>query len=99
MKGTDRFSPPLPSSHHRQFTLTNIYKCLVPCKECTGNYVSEILQKRFICNCRCHYVREDNFASATTSDRGQEIEDCAPGSNQVQRGGLMVHTHGRALDG
>jgi hypothetical protein len=57
--------PSLPS-HHLQFATTNIYKCLAPCKECTGNYISEILQKRFLCHCRCHKIAENDFGDANT---------------------------------
>jgi hypothetical protein len=45
-----------PTMHHLQFSTANIYKCLAPCKECTGNYISELLQKRFICRCPCHLI-------------------------------------------
>jgi hypothetical protein len=31
-----------------------IYKCLTPCAECTGRYVSDVLEKRLICRCLCH---------------------------------------------
>jgi hypothetical protein len=62
-------SPPAqPSSHHLQqhFATANIYRCLAPCKECTGNYISEILQKRFMCCCRCHRITKDAIDSATS---------------------------------
>jgi hypothetical protein len=32
-----------------------IHKCLTPCAQCTGRYVSNILGKRFICHCPCHH--------------------------------------------
>jgi hypothetical protein len=59
-------SRPQPSSHHlrQQFATANIYRCLAPCKECTGNYISEILQKRFICYCRCHKITKNIIDSA-----------------------------------
>jgi hypothetical protein len=64
MMGTDVSLPPV---HHLQFTTANIYKCLAPCRECTGNYISKILQKRLVCKCRCHSIKEDNFGSITSS--------------------------------
>jgi hypothetical protein len=35
-------------------TTQHIYRCLAPCSECTGQYVSEVLSKRLICCCDCH---------------------------------------------
>lgn len=32
-----------------------IRKCLTPCLECTGRYVSKVLGKRFVCHCPCHH--------------------------------------------
>lgn len=32
----------------------NILRCLAPCEECTRQYVSEVLHKRFLCKCNCH---------------------------------------------
>jgi hypothetical protein len=46
---------------HQQFTTANIYKCLAPCNECNGNYISELLQKRFVCYCRCHEKIAENY--------------------------------------
>jgi hypothetical protein len=62
---------PSPLSHHLQFATTKIYKCLAPCKECTGNYISEILQKRFVCNCRCHKTIDNDFGSALRDVSGR----------------------------
>ncbi len=52
--------------HHMQFATANIYRCLAPCKECTGNYISEILQKRFLCQCRCHKKTENDIGFDTS---------------------------------
>jgi hypothetical protein len=57
--------PSLSPHRHPQFVTTNIYNCFMPCKECTGNYVSELLQKRFLCHCRCHNTAKSDFGSAT----------------------------------
>jgi hypothetical protein len=67
--------PAQPSSNHlwQQYALANIYRCLSPCKECTGNYVSEMLQKRFICHCICHKTIEDNFAFTIPRIREADI--------------------------
>jgi hypothetical protein len=65
--------PSQSQDRHLQFVTTNIYRCLAPCKECTGNYVSEILQKRFICNCRCHKITENEFGSTTPHVRDAGI--------------------------
>ncbi|HYZ59582.1 MAG TPA: hypothetical protein VE544_07985 [Nitrososphaeraceae archaeon] len=54
-----------PSSHHPQFATANIYKCLAPCKECTGYYTSELLRKRLICYCRCHSIAENGSPFTT----------------------------------
>lgn len=71
MTGTD-VSPP-PSTHHLQFATTNIYRCLAPCRECPGNYVSELLQKRFLCHCRCHNTTKSDFGSATIRLREEAV--------------------------
>jgi len=55
---------PFTVSRHMQFSTANIYKCLAPCKECNGNYVSELLQKRFICYCRCHKTIDNDSSPA-----------------------------------
>jgi len=34
-----------------------IRKCLTSCTGCTGRYISDILGKRFICCCPCHYKK------------------------------------------
>ena len=68
MRSTDASSSSSSPHHHMQFATAIIYRCLAPCKECTGNYISEILQKRFLCRCRCHKLAEDDdISSATTS--------------------------------
>jgi hypothetical protein len=54
----------LSSHRHLQFVTIHIFKCLAPCKECTGNYISEILQKRFLCHYRCHKTPQNDFGSA-----------------------------------
>ena len=59
---------------HRQFTTANIYKCLAPCNECNGNYASELLQKRFICYCRCHTkIAGNDFGSATQGFKEEAV--------------------------
>lgn len=64
---------PLSASHNPlRFATIDIYKCLAPCKECTGNYISETLQKRFICYCRCHYIITGNDIDSTTSNLTEE---------------------------
>jgi len=63
MTGIDVSHP--PSSLHVHFGIAVIYRCLAPCKECTGNYISEMLQKQFICNCMCHSTKENNFGTTT----------------------------------
>ena len=65
--------PSTLSSHHQQFATLNIYRCLAACKECTGNYISELLQKRFICHCRCHKTTENDFDSPTLRFREVDI--------------------------
>jgi hypothetical protein len=75
---------PSPLSRHPQFASANIYRCLAPCKECTGNYISELLQKRFVCNCRCHKITENDFGSAIPDVRGQENDEK---SEAVAKGG------------
>jgi hypothetical protein len=57
--------PSSPSPYHLQFATADIYRCLAPCNECTGNYVSELLQKRFLCHCRCHNTTKSDFGAAT----------------------------------
>lgn len=79
METTDVSSPPppavpQPSSNHlwRQYATANIYRCLASCKECTGYYISEILQKRFVCCCKCHHNNkktENDFGSIITAPR------------------------------
>ena len=32
-----------------------LIQCLAPCEECPRQYVSEVLQKRFLCNFSCHF--------------------------------------------
>jgi hypothetical protein len=33
----------------------NIYRCLSACDKCSRYYISQLLQKRFVCsNCKCH---------------------------------------------
>jgi len=56
------------SSHEQQFASANIYRCLAPCQECTGTYISEILQKRFVCYCRCHHQITKNPVDSTLSN-------------------------------
>lgn len=50
----DEEDPLLPLRKQQQFVTENIYRCLAPCQDCTGSYVSEILGMRFICCCYCH---------------------------------------------
>jgi hypothetical protein len=60
----------------RQFTIASIYKCLAPCHECSRNYVSELLKKRFICYCSCHNkitVDDYDFGFTTTLQRFRGI--------------------------
>jgi hypothetical protein len=68
-------SSPLPqlSSHHlrQQFAIANTYRCLAPCKECTRNYISEILQKQFVCCCRCHHQITKNPIDSAISNLGE----------------------------
>jgi hypothetical protein len=40
-----------------------ISNCLAPCEECTGRYISETLEKQFICDCKCHRVASDDSSS------------------------------------
>jgi hypothetical protein len=58
---------PVIPSLHLGYAIANIYRCLAPCGECTGGYISELLQKRFVCYRRCHNITENDFDSTTTS--------------------------------
>jgi hypothetical protein len=51
---------PLSPLHKQQFVTENIYRCLAPCHDCTGKYISQLLGKRLICNCICHKQKTDN---------------------------------------
>jgi hypothetical protein len=52
---------PLSPLHQQQrFVTENIYRCLAPCQDCTGKYISQLLRKRLICNCLCHKQRTGN---------------------------------------
>jgi hypothetical protein len=47
---TSRADPSSPSPYPLQWQTADIYMCLAPCNECTENYVSELLEKRFVCH-------------------------------------------------
>jgi hypothetical protein len=49
-----------------------IHRCLTPCSECTRRYVSNILGKRFICRCSCHYHHDDKLVSEPKRELGRE---------------------------
>jgi hypothetical protein len=62
-----------PSLHLLPFGTSVIYKCLAPCNECTRNYISQMLQKRFICNCICHSTKVNNSGSNMPHRREEGI--------------------------
>ncbi|MDQ3967968.1 MAG: hypothetical protein M3275_06185 [Thermoproteota archaeon] len=49
-----------PLSEQQPFVTENIFRCLAPCQDCTGQYISQLLRKRLICNCTCHMKRKGN---------------------------------------
>jgi hypothetical protein len=61
--------------NHLQFICVNICRYLASCKGCTGNYIGELLHKRFVCNCSYHKIIENNFGSAIPTVRGQESDE------------------------
>jgi len=67
--------PSPPSLYHLQWQTADIYRCLAPCNECTGNYVSELLEKRFICHCPCHYHHHDKRASYPKKEKRKNMNE------------------------
>jgi hypothetical protein len=89
MTGAD----PSTLSRHLQFAIANIYRCLAPCKECTGNYISELLQKRFVCHCRCHNTTNSSFGSATIRLKEAGVTYAQIGEGRELNTTYDLHSH------
>ena len=55
-----------PSQYIAGLEIERLLRCLAPCTECTGIYVSEVLGRRFICCCGCHVKSKELIGSSHT---------------------------------